>query len=108
VSSSAGRAPGAGGPDARPESLTQSRLELFVGVDRETQCATGLGDCGEIDRTEFRGETARAAALCLMPPNRAVATVVENDDDDVRSLADRGLHLGHCHGEAAVTRQRHT
>jgi len=66
VSSSAGRAPGAGGPDGRPREPDADRLELFVGVDRETQCATGLGDCDEIDRAEFRGETARAAALCLM------------------------------------------
>ena len=49
---------------------------------------------------------ARPAPL-LPHPDRPVALVVEDDDDDPAPIADRGLELGHRHRQAAVADERH-
>ena len=93
------------GRTPRLQCLAQGRLELVVGPDRNTQRAAALGDGSEVHRTKLGRDAGSIAALPLVPPDRAVAAVVEDDGHDVGSLANRGLELGHRHAETAVAGQ---
>ena len=68
--------------------------------------AGGAGDRREVERSELRGDALAGAAPLLPHPDRAVALVVEAEDDDAGALADRGLELAHRHRQAAVADDR--
>ena len=93
---------------ARFQSLPQRRLELLVAPNRKTEHAACLRHGREVDRSELRGEAAGRTTFLLMPPDRAVAAVVEDERHYMSPLANGRLQLGHGHGESAVTSQRHS
>ena len=74
-------------------ACAQRPLELGVGSTRTPRAPDGPGDRREVERPELRGDALAGAAPLLPHPDRAVALVVEADDDDPRALADRGLEL---------------
>ncbi len=85
--------------------LPEGRLEVGVRRNSQAQRAGRIGHSREIDRAEVRSQAGLAAPQFLMPPDRAVTTVVENDRHDVGPLPHGRLELGHRHREPAVTGQ---
>ncbi len=64
------------------------------------------GNGCEIDRPELCSDTLAAPPPLLPHADRSVSLVVEDENDDLRALAGRGLELGHRHRHAAVTHER--